>query len=190
MVTALVVSGSVEIIKGLTKLLNDEGFTECMTANTASQAKKLVENDNNLELIFIYAPLADEIGLNLSLYMAKHTAAGVFIATGRDTAEKAGEKLSQNGVITLIKPVSTEAVHQSLLAFRAMKCRIGLIEQKNIKLQAQLEEVKLINRAKLVLMQCLAMSEQQAHRYIEKQAMDLRVTKSYVAQQILRTYEI
>ena len=71
-----------------------------------------------------------------------------------------------------------------------MQCRIGLIEQKNIRLQAQLEEVKLINRAKLVLMQCLAMSEQQAHRYIEKQAMDLRVTKSYVAQQILRTYEI
>lgn len=189
--TALVVSGNSEIIKKLTSFLIDEGFTECTTANTASQARELVEKDNNrFELIFIYAPLADEIGLNLSLYMTKHTAAGVFIATGRDTAEKAGEKLSQNGVITLIKPVSTEAVHQSLLAFRAMQCRIGLIEQKNIKLQAQLEEIKLVNRAKLVLMQCLAMSEQQAHRYIEKQAMDLRVTKGYVAQQILRTYEI
>ena len=185
--TALVVSGNSEIIKKLTSLLRDEGFTECMTADTASEARKLAESENtDLELVFI----SDEVGLNLSMYMTKHTSAGVFIATGRDTAAKAGEKLSQNGVITLIKPVSTEAVHQSLLAFRAMKCRIGLIEQKNIRLQAQLEEVKLINRAKLVLMQCLAMSEQQAHRYIEKQAMDLRVTKSYVAQQILRTYEI
>ena len=189
--TALVVSGNSEIIKKLTSLLRDEGFTECMTADTASEARKLAESENtDLELVFIYAPLADEVGLNLSMYMTKHTSAGVFIATGRDTAAKAGEKLSQNGVITLLKPVSREAVHQSLLAFRAMQCRIGLIEQKNIRLQAQLEEVRLINRAKLVLMQCLAMSEQQAHRYIEKQAMDLRVTKCYVAKQILGTYEI
>ena len=34
------------------------------------------------------------------------------------------------------------------------------------------------------------MSESQAHRYIEKQAMDLRVTKKEIAENILKTYEM
>jgi len=33
------------------------------------------------------------------------------------------------------------------------------------------------------------MSEAEAHRFIEKQAMDLRVTKREIASRILKTYE-
>jgi response regulator NasT len=33
------------------------------------------------------------------------------------------------------------------------------------------------------------MSEEQAHRYLEKQAMDLRTSKLEVAKQVIRTYE-
>jgi len=33
------------------------------------------------------------------------------------------------------------------------------------------------------------MSEPEAHRYIEKQAMDMRITRRKVAEQILRIYE-
>ena len=49
--------------------------------------------------------------------------------------------------------------------------------------------MRLIDRAKCVLIQYLTMTEPQAHRYIEKQAMDTRTTRREVAQQILRTYE-
>ncbi len=48
----------------------------------------------------------------------------------------------------------------------------------------------MISRAKCVLMQCLAMSEPQAHKYLEKQAMDLRISKKNVAEQVLTTYEM
>ena len=33
------------------------------------------------------------------------------------------------------------------------------------------------------------MTEAQAHRYLEKQAMDMRITKAEVAKSILSTYE-
>jgi AmiR/NasT family two-component response regulator len=33
------------------------------------------------------------------------------------------------------------------------------------------------------------MSEQEAHRYIEKQAMDLRLTKRMIAEGIIKIYE-
>ena len=51
------------------------------------------------------------------------------------------------------------------------------------------EDMKVINRAKLLLMTHLNMSESQAHRYLEKQSMDLRVSKLKVAKQVIKTYK-
>lgn len=55
--------------------------------------------------------------------------------------------------------------------------------------QVMTDEAGLINRAKLALMLYLNMSEPSAHRYIEKRAMDMRVTKNEIAKNILKTYE-
>ena len=184
----LIVTKSSKATQLITELMQDEGYTQCEVTDRSSEAKRCVETEF-FDLIFIYTPLSDEVGLNLSIYMSQHTKSGVFIAVSESTAMKTKDKLSENGVIMLQKPVSVEAVHHSLLALRAMQFRMGRMEEKNQELITQLEDMKVINRAKMVLMQCLAMSEEQAHRYIEKQAMDLRVSRRYVAQQVLNTYE-
>ena len=49
--------------------------------------------------------------------------------------------------------------------------------------------MKVVARAKCALMQSLKMTEAEAHRYIEKQAMDLRLSKREVAENILKIYE-
>ena len=51
-----------------------------------------------------------------------------------------------------------------------------------------MEEIRMVNRAKWLLIEQLKMTEQQAHRYIEKQAMDRCITRRAVAEQILATY--
>ena len=63
------------------------------------------------------------------------------------------------------------------------------LQNENFKLQTKIEEIRLVNRAKCCLIQYLKFSEPQAHRYIEKQAMDTRQTRKEVAQRILSTYE-
>ena len=62
------------------------------------------------------------------------------------------------------------------------------MEQRQLTVEKKMEQIRLVNRAKLLLMQCLGMTETDAHRYIEKQAMNLRLSKSQVAQNIIRTY--
>ena len=57
------------------------------------------------------------------------------------------------------------------------------------QIQVKIEELRIVNRAKFVLIAYLKMSEATAHRYIEKQAMDMRITKREVAESILKTYE-
>ena len=64
----------------------------------------------------------------------------------------------------------------------------GLL-QENRKLCRKIEDMGIVDRAKCVLIQVLKMTEPQAHRYIEKQAMNMRVTRRQVAEELLKTYE-
>ena len=50
-------------------------------------------------------------------------------------------------------------------------------------------EIKIVNRAKWTLINSLNMSEEDAHRYIEKQAMDRCVSKRAIAEEIIRSYD-
>ena len=60
---------------------------------------------------------------------------------------------------------------------------------ENSKLTQKIEDVRIIDRAKCLLISYLKVNEQEAHRYIEKQAMDMRITRREVAEGILKTYE-
>ena len=71
----------------------------------------------------------------------------------------------------------------------ARKRFMGTLKE-NEKLHRELGEIKMINRAKLVLMKYLKFSEQQAHRYIEKQSMDLRMSKYDIALKVVKTYDL
>ena len=109
----------------------------------------------------------------------------------RETAPSAvvvsvgGEDLSSEGVFYLEKK---EDLPAALPWLRAAHARIFRLQTENGRLQKKIEDLALIARAKRVLQKTLGMTEEQAHRTIEKQAMDLRVSKSDVARRILATY--
>ena len=56
------------------------------------------------------------------------------------------------------------------------------------RLEKKIEEMRLVNRAKSILMTEKSMSEPDAHRYIEKTAMDRRVSRGQVAEEIIDFY--
>ena len=60
----------------------------------------------------------------------------------------------------------------------------ALVAGRNI-----LVEIRSVNHAKWLLIERTNMSESDAHRYIEKQAMDSCVKKSEIAENIIKTYE-
>lgn len=68
------------------------------------------------------------------------------------------------------------------------------VKLRVLKLQAstlrrKLSDTRLVSRAKLLLMTRLNMSEEEAHKYIEKTAMSTGAKRGEVAQNIIRTYE-
>ena len=66
---------------------------------------------------------------------------------------------------------------------------ICALHQENAKLRTKLEELRYVSRAKCLLIVKQQMTEETAHRYIEKNAMDTRRTRKDVAMEIIAKYE-
>ena len=62
------------------------------------------------------------------------------------------------------------------------------LEVKSSSIEDKMKEICLVNRAKWILIDELKMTEADAHRYIEKQAMDNCITRREVSENIIKTY--
>lgn len=185
---ALLISHSEQNANSLSDLLRDENYTQISVSCTSADAKRLADKDE-FDLICINAPLAAESGIELSAYFAKTTHSCVVIIVPQKNADDVNDALTEHGVLVIAKPINKHLFHHFLQFTECFKMRMLSVEKENEKLRHMVEDIKIINRAKLLLISCLNMSEEQAHRYLEKQAMDLRTSKLNVAKQVIRTYE-
>ena len=92
-------------------------------------------------------------------------------------------------ILFVEKPLNKQLLYQAIKLVNKSTKSILKLKEENLKLKNKISEIRIIDRAKCILIQYLNMTEPQAHRYIEKQAMDRRITKKDVAQNILKTYE-
>ena len=98
------------------------------------------------------------------------------------------DKVVAHGVFVLSKPISKQALGQALRWMVSARERLRRAEKKSLSIEEKMEEIRIVNRAKWLLISELKMDEPHAHRYIEKQAMDLCMTKRQVAEEIMKTY--
>ena len=62
------------------------------------------------------------------------------------------------------------------------------IYNKPKNINERLEEIKIINTAKLLLIEHMNLTEDEAHKYLEKKAMDFRQSKIKIAKNIIDEY--
>ena len=104
-------------------------------------------------------------------------------------AEQLLGPLSEQGVLLLSKPFSTAFFVQAMHMAAAGNHRLLRARQENARLQEKIAQVRLVSRAKCCLVEHEHMTEAEAHRYIEKQAMDTRRDRTEIAQEVLENYE-
>lgn len=140
------------------------------------------------DLIIINTPLSDEFGDDIACEASRKTDAGVIAIIDNRHIDRLAKKMEKAGVMVAGKPMIKGIFLQAVNFAQAVKPRIKALQEENERLHASLESVKAVNRAKWVLVKYFSMSEEQAHRYIEKQAMDRQVSKEDIAGRILKTY--
>ncbi|MBC5580134.1 ANTAR domain-containing protein [Anaerofilum sp. BX8] len=140
------------------------------------------------DLVLVNAPLRDEFGHELAVQAARG-GAGVLMLVRAGLEEEAAERVEDYGVLVLPRPLNRTAFHQSVRLLQAARRRVEHLLEENRRLREKMEELRIVERAKYVLIEHLGLTEEQAHRCIEKQAMDRRATRRSVAEGILNTYE-
>ena len=186
--SVLIVSNTSSTLGIISELLKLQTFSRIVAAQNGGEARRqLVESE--FELIIIDTPLPDEAGDDFALHAAESTSSGIILITKTETLDDMNDLVEEEGVFTLPKPISPEFFYQAVKLLYASRKRLLKYQNENLKLQTKIHEIQIINRAKYALMQYLNMTETQAHRYIEKQSMDLRQSRLVTAENILKTYE-
>jgi len=96
-------------------------------------------------------------------------------------------KVEGYGILTLTSPFDQFYFYNMIKVAIAVQYKVKVLSSQTTKLKEKMEEIRLVNRAKMLLMQNKNMTEQEAHRYIEKEAMDSGAKKTAVAEIIIRT---
>ncbi len=186
--SALLVSASEKTTRALNALLpeNRYGAVVCET-DAAGARRRLAER--GFDLVLINTPLPDEFGTLLAQDLCERSAMGVLLLVPAEHYPDVQGRLAPYGVFVLSKPCTGQILTQSLTLVCATRERLRRMEKRNATLEEKMEDIRIINRAKWQLVEQLKMTEAQAHRFIEKQAMDRCVSKRAIAEDILSAYK-
>lgn len=188
MTSVLLVSNTNTTLQLLSSFMTEQTISRLVTASDGASARREIL-DTDFDLIIIDSPLKDELGVGFALDAADKATSGIIYVTKYENLYDANEELEEAGVFVLPKPISPELFYQSIRLLTASRRRLTKLVNENNKLQTKIQEIRLVDRAKCVLIQYLSMTEEEAHRHIEKQAMDLRLSRKKVAERILIRYE-
>lgn len=188
MKSALIVSYSAKSIAFFTDMLHSISCDEIVTAATCGEARRLlIERD--FDLYIINAPLPDETGESLSKHISSKGVSQVILVVSAEYYEEVSDAVEDFGVITVSKPINKNLFWSALKLAKAAQNKLNTMRTENNKLIQKIEDIRIVDRAKYILISYLNMNEQEAHKYIERQAMDMRLTKRAVAMEIIKTCE-
>ena len=183
----LVAASSDKSYKYIEDLLPASDFLPVMRAKSAGEAKRIL-SETEPDIFIINTPLPDDFGIMLALDKSE-TNMGILLMVKNDVFSQIAYKVEDSGIFTLAKPVSAQYFYSAVKLVSACSRKIKKMEDKTKSLKEKMADIRVVNRAKWLLMEKLNMGEKDAHYYIEKQAMDLRIPRREVAGNIIRTYE-
>ena len=183
----LIVSAADKFNTSLQDLFPDFKYYPVHFETSISAAKRaLLERE--YDFVAINSPLPDDDGISFSIDICTGKSSVVLLFVRNELYNSIFDKVSIHGVYTLPKPTSKQIINQALDWMASTKERLRKLEKKAVSLEDRMQEIRIVNRAKWILIDELKMTESDAHRYIEKQAMDRCISKKEIAENIIKTY--
>ena len=185
--SVLIVSNAGSTMGIISAMLQAQAFSRIVTTQDGSEARRYLL-DGDFDLIIIDTPLLNEFGDDFALHAAERTGAGVILLVELERLDDVSMRTEDSGVFAVPKPIAPDFFYQAVKLLLASRERLRDLEAENRRLQKKLDEARLVGRAKCLLVQHLHLSEQQAHRHIEKLSMDTRQSRMEVAESVVRRY--
>ena len=183
---ALVVSPSERFMQEISSLLRERHFHTDHVTNAGEARRVLTEK--SYDFVIVNAPLSDEFGSRLCIDVTDHVGTLAVIFAPSDVYEDIMQRTVSYGVFVIRKPSSQQTIIQALSLLISAREMLRTVEKKAGKAEDKLQEIRIVNKAKWFLIDNEDMSEIDAHRYIEQQAMAAGITKRQAAQIVIDRY--
>ena len=165
-----------------------KGFTTINFVKSGSLARRSVM-EKEYDIIVVNSPLPDETGIDLALDTAEKSRVSILLVVPKEIYEDVLERVTDLGVLVLPKPFPKGRVDKAVRFLAAIQKKSLKLEKKVLSIEEKMEELRLVSRAKILLVEKKNMSEDEAHRYIGKAAMDNGVSRKRIAEKILEDIE-
>lgn len=182
--SVLIVSPSGKLREILAPLLPPGEYDPICTARSAAEAKRLLLQ-RDFDLILINSPLPDGPGIELAEDLCRETEAGVLLLVRAEVCAEVTAQVQKYGVMILPKPSGRALAEWAVQALCAVRERLRQKSSRQATVEEKIQELRLIDRAKWILIENRHMTESEAHKALERMAMERRITKSQAAQEVV-----
>ena len=181
--SVLLVSRDSKIISQISAFLVQPLF-ELTTTSDFNEARRLAtERTFNI----IIADSGDGYDTDFAINVADSYST-ILLLVPNEHFDEISYRVEGYGILTITKPFEPFYLYNMMKIAIAVQYKVQVLSSQTTKLKVKMEEIKQVNRAKMLLMSNMNMSEQEAHRYIEKEAMDRGMKKTAISEEIIKTY--
>jgi len=152
----------------------------CTSGNEALRRVRQAPPD----VLLINFEMHDINGLDVAKIIGDENLCSVVLMLGSAQRDHATTTIADNDITLLLKPLNKLALLNTMDVVLQTRERMAKLSRKLEKAKEDLENRKIIEKAKGILMRKKYISEGEAYRRIQKMSMDNRVSMKQVAEQI------
>lgn len=168
----------------LVEMLRDEGYDVIAEASDGQQAIDLVRSHRpDLCILDVKMPVLD--GISAAEVIVDERICPVLILTAFSQRELIERAREAGAMAYLVKPFTPADLVPAIELAISRHAQMAALEQEVLDLHDRLETRKAIDRAKGLLIEGLGISEAEAFRWIQKAAMDRRLSMREVAAAVI-----
>ena len=160
-------------------------YGRVLTAETVQEARRAVEREK-IVLMVIFSPLKDEEEIPRLFDMADRRGIAAGYIVGREIYGETAYRLEGRNVFVVAYPLQMDQVLQLVSFLHQVQRRFWLVLSEQERLQRQVQDIQIACRVKCLLVEKREMTEEEAHHFIEQEAMNTGLSKREAALKILK----
>jgi response regulator NasT len=182
--TVVIAEDETLIRMDLAEMLTEEGYDVVGQAGDGAKAIELAERLRpDLVILDVKMPVLD--GIAAAEAIAGKRIAPVVILTAFSQRELVERARDAGAMAYLVKPFTQSDLVPAIEMAVSRFAELSMLEAEVADLNERLETRKAVDRAKGILQEQLRLSEPEAFRWIQKTAMDLRLSMRQVAEGVV-----
>lgn len=160
-------------------------YGRVLTAETVQEARRAAERER-IALMLIFTPLKDGEEIPRLFDMAARRGVPAAYIVSREIYGETVYRLTGQNIFVLSYPLQMDQVQQIVSFLHQTQLRLAMIFSEQERLQRQLQDTQIICRVKCLLVEKRGMTEEEAHHFIEQEAMNTGLSKREAAMKVMK----